>query len=398
MLMVPLKILFWLLLLGVCYTYFFYGMLLRILTRPQLPLAPVPEANDLPFVVHIIAAFNEEDVVERKLSNALLLNYPADKLRTVLVADGSDDQTVALALRFPEVEVLYDSRRRGKMAALNRAVTISGQHGEFLVFSDANTLLNKEAIRKMVAHYQDARVGGVSAEKKVQVNHRTFVKGEGLYWRYESGLKKLDSAYHSVIGAAGELFSVRTALFRPLSESVLLDDLMISLDICRRGYLIRYEPEAFAMEEPSLTLADERLRKIRISTGAFQAMTLTTDLMNPFRHRKLAFQYLSHRVMRWVFCPLAIPLILLLNLLLVAQGAGAIYHAFLLAQGAFYGFAALARVLMNMKVSVPNLFYLPYYFLFLHTAIWQGFWQFLFGDVSPLWKKSRREITHLNGL
>src|SRR5690606_26778994 len=144
----------------------------------------------------------------------------------------------------------------------------------FVIFTDANTLLNKESVHNIMRHYSDNRVGGVAGEKKIIAVSTDAITatGEGLYWKYESWLKKMDSSFYTVVGAAGELFSIRTELYTHPGNNVLLDDFIISLRICQAGYKVSYEPEAYALESASASLEEEKKRKIRISAGAFQSI------------------------------------------------------------------------------------------------------------------------------
>lgn len=394
--MIPLKIIFWILIFGVCYTYIFYGVILYIFgTHKKRSVSTSP--SQLPSVVHIIAAYNEADIIEQKIKNALQLQYPKDKLKTVIVADGSTDGTAEIVGQYPEVSLFFDPVRNGKLAAINHAVAAS-QDADILVFSDANTMLNQESLLNMMGHYQDPKVGGVAAEKKVVTNKNGVVRGEGLYWRYESKLKKLEADFYTVVGAAGELFSVRTKLYRPLPEHIILDDLMISLDICRKGYVVEYEPDAFAIEGPSRTLADEQIRKVRISAGAFQILSLTADLLNPFKYDKLSFQYISHRLMRWIFCPIAIPLIFILNSLIMVDHPEPIYLFLYIIQIVFYLMGLIGWARASAHKSMLNIFYIPFYASFMQMAQWKGFAACLKGEQTPLWEKAQREYTHLKGL
>lgn len=392
----PLKFVFWLLVFGVFYTYVFYGFILYFFTKTRKNIDAFSADKGLR-VVHIIAAYNESEVIGQKIINALSLDYTEGKLQTVIVADGSTDHTTEIVKQYPEVVLLYEPIRKGKLAAINRAVALFPET-DILVFSDANTMLNEHAILKMVKHYADPAVGGVAGAKKVQIDQNGVLRGEGFYWNYESMLKKLESGFHTVVGAAGELFSVRKDLFRPLPEDIILDDLMISLDLCRKGYVVRYEPDAFAVEGPSLSMTDEKIRRIRISAGAFQALCLTTDLMNPFRFGKFSFQYWSHRIMRWVFCPVAIPLIFLFNGLIMMQDPGSFYPVLFYLQCFFYVLALIGWVLASLHKPVGNFFYIPFYALFMQAAQWKGLAARISGSQSALWKKAKRKYTHLNGL
>jgi cellulose synthase/poly-beta-1,6-N-acetylglucosamine synthase-like glycosyltransferase len=307
------------------------------------------------------------------------------------VTDGSTDDTAAIAGAFPGLLHFHSNERRGKVAAINRVVA-QLKDAEILVFSDANTMLNPDALKFIVSHYRDPKVGGVSGEKKVQAVEGHEVGEEGIYWKYESALKKLDSELYSIVGAAGELFSVRRALYEPIPEDTLLDDFVISMQICARDYIIRYEPRAYATERPSQSIADERQRKIRISAGAFQTMHRLGYMANPFRYGILGFQFLSRRVMRWVFCPLALPMIFIINIILVLGDAPPawLYKMTLLLQVLLYGMALIGRFTVGRSRGISKMFSLAYYFVFMNLSVWEGFFRYVKGTQSALWHKARR--------
>lgn len=377
----------------VLYAYIGYGLLLWVLIKCKKKATPVaPTADgDLPRVAHIIAAFNEEDFIEKKINNALSIDYPRRLSRIIIVADGSTDRTMEIVRRYQEVELFFEPARKGKVAAMNRAVEKT-LDVDILIFSDANTLLNREAFKYIMGHYHDPKVGGVSGEKKVISDGQVPGQGEGLYWKYESVLKKLDSDYYSVVGAAGELFSVRRELFEKVPENIVLDDFFISLNICKRGLVVKYEPRAYAMETPSFSLKDEKTRKVRISAGAFQSMVIMKDLLNVARYGKLAFLYISHRVLRWAVCPFALPLIWLLNVIIVGAGNTPWYTVLLAAQVMFYMLAITGWLFSGTAARNFKLFYVPYYFVFMNVSVWGGLSRYLNGAQSAMWEKARREI------
>jgi cellulose synthase/poly-beta-1,6-N-acetylglucosamine synthase-like glycosyltransferase len=203
-------------------------------------------------------------------------------------------------------------------------------------------------------------------------------------------LKRLDSELYTVVGAAGELFSVRTELYEPVGDDILLDDFIISLKVCMRGFRVQYEPEAYAMETPSSSLKEERKRKIRISAGAFQSMVILKGLLNIFRYPILSFQYISHRVLRWTLCPLLLPVLFIVNILLLIQTKSDFYGLFLAGQILFYLAAAAGWQLANRNVK-SKLLYVPYYFLFLNISLYQGFMRYRKGQQSVLWDKAVRD-------
>jgi cellulose synthase/poly-beta-1,6-N-acetylglucosamine synthase-like glycosyltransferase len=392
-----LEILFWALLAIVFYTYIGYGLVLFLLIRSGLGRKAKRSDMDAdgshPSVVFIIAAYNEQDVIGDKIRNTRSLDYPADRFRICVIADGSNDDTVRIAREFPGIEVLHVPERKGKAAAMNRSLQYAGD-AEVLVFSDANTVLDTGALKLMMRHYADPRVGAVSGEKKVMSGEGGLVQAEGesIYWRYESLLKKWDSQYHTVVGAAGELFSLRRSLYTPIPESTILDDFFLSLKVCEKGYVVTYEPEAVAMESASSSIRDEKKRKARISAGAFQAIGQFPRLLFPYPDPRLTFQYVSHRLMRWVLCPFALPLILLLNIYLVANGIGdrTLYGTLLAGQCLFY-LMALVGWLMSVRQKFRiKIFYIPFYFLFMNYSVWLGLYRYLTRSQSSVWDKAQR--------
>jgi biofilm PGA synthesis N-glycosyltransferase PgaC len=386
------------------YSYVGYGLLVWILLklrgpgkRPAtpsvaggLPQAMPASPQDLPDVTLIVAAYNEESFIVEKIKNSLALDYPADKLQLILITDGSTDATPQLAGGFDRIHLLHQPERKGKVAAMHRAMSFVKT--PIVIFSDANTLLNPESIRNIARHYSDQRTGGVAGEKKIMAtgNDKIAGIGEGLYWKYESLLKRLDSDLYTVVGAAGELFSIRTALYEPVGEDTLLDDFVISLKVCRRGYRVQYEPNAYALEMPSSSLQEERKRKIRISAGAFQSMAMLKGLLNVFKYPMLSFQYISHRVLRWTLCPLLLPVIFILNLIIVIKDPSTFFQMLFLAQLAFYGAATAGWLLANRNIK-SKLLYVPYYFFFINVSLYQGFFRYRKGRQTVLWDKAARE-------
>lgn len=389
--MLLLKLVFFIGIFIIFYSYIGYGILVWILVKIKKRFSKpttIP-ADFYPPVTLIIAAYNEENFIEEKIRNTLEISYPEEQLRIIFITDGSSDNTPAIVQRYPRINLFHENLRAGKVAAMHRAM--SHVTTPYVVFSDANTLLNRDSIRNIVQHYQFPDVGGVAGEKKIIASPNDSIAGagEGLYWKYESFLKKLDSDFYSVVGAAGELFSVRTELYAHPGNNILLDDLIISLQICRKGYRIVYEPQAYAMETPSTSIKEEQKRKIRISAGAFQSIILLKDLLNIFKYPKLSFQYISHRVLRWTLCPLFLPIILLTNIALVIAGAGTLYTILLAGQVLFYLGAVISWLFM--RETKKGFLYALYYFLFINYSLYLGFFRFLKGNQTVLWEKAARQ-------
>jgi biofilm PGA synthesis N-glycosyltransferase PgaC len=395
----------------ILYNYAGYAVLAWVLNAVKKRIRPQHQINTdfFPTISFVVAAFNEEDCIGPKLINSLEQDYPKEKIEYIFITDGSTDNTAAIVQRFPSVRHLHDDERRGKSAALNRAV-LTATH-EILIFSDANTFLNKEAIKNIARHYSHPKVGGVAGEKKVTsatdsanaagatpaVHQDEVGAGEGLYWKYESFLKKVDSDFYSVVGAAGELFSLRRALYEPLPHSVILDDFVISLRTAAKGYRIIYEPDAYAMELPSFSLGDEHKRKVRIAAGGFQAIGLLYPLLFFWKQPALSFLYISHRVLRWTLSPLCFILAFVSNAVLFYgsfSGAGlaptpVLFTTLFIAQCLFY-FLALAGKFAGPRIRQSKIVKLPYYFVFMNVSVIQGFFRFLKGRQSATWEKARR--------
>jgi cellulose synthase/poly-beta-1,6-N-acetylglucosamine synthase-like glycosyltransferase len=386
------KVLFWTSFVIVFYTYIGYGMLICLLV--QLKRLFYSKKNDatafsLPPVSLVIAAFNEEEYIEQKLKNTFRIDYPAGLLEIIVITDGSTDATPDLVKQHDRIRLLHQPKRKGKVAAMNRAINYVS--APIVIFCDANTDLNAESIKAIVQHYNDPKVGAVAGEKVVTgKDGRAAGEGEGLYWKYESFLKKMDSEFYSTVGAAGELFSIRTELFEKAPEDTIIEDFVQSLKVCIKGYVVRYEPGAFAAEGPSESIAEEMKRKVRITAGAFQAMGMLKALFNIFRFPVLSFQFISHRILRWTLCPLCLVTLLFSNISLVFSTNGEFYQLFLIAQLVFYGMAITGWIFARKNIRLKFI-YIPFYFAFMNAAVFLGFARFIRKRQSVLWEKAARQ-------
>lgn len=268
--MVTLKVLFWICIALVFYTYIGYGLLLWLLVRlkrlvkgrERLPALPIDEEL-YPTVTLMICAYNEEAVIPEKMENILQLQYPRSRLCVMWVTDGSNDNSNELLSQYPEVTLVFSPERRGKAAAMQHG--LRKNRAEIVVFTDANTMLNPESLREIVRQMSKPGVSCVSGEKRVAArptesptggSGQVAAEGEGLYWKYESTLKRLDSELYSAMGAAGELFAVRMAHYREAPSNALLDDFMMSMLIVKDGHRIAYTSDAYAMEYGSADMQE----------------------------------------------------------------------------------------------------------------------------------------------
>ena len=387
-------LLFWVALATVVYAYVGYGGVLWLMVKAKRArgTAPAPAPFEPP-VTFLVAAFNEERWIEDKVRNCLALDYPKDKLTFLFVTDGSDDDTARLVREFPlpegvRLEVHHRPERRGKIAAVERVMPFVKT--PYVIFTDANTDVNPQAVRHIIRHYADPKVGAVAGEKRIYqgATNDASGAGEGLYWKYESALKRWDSELYSVVGAAGELFSVRTDLYEAVPANTIIEDFHMTLRIAQRGYRVVYEPGATATEGQSATVGEELKRKIRIAAGGLQAIWRLRSLLNPFRYGLLTFQYVSHRVLRWTLAPLALPLVLLASIVLASQGS-LFFRVVLGLQITFYAAALLGWALERRKLKVKA-FFAPYYFCMMNYAVYRGFFRIIGGRQSVLWERAKR--------
>ncbi|MEQ8703126.1 MAG: glycosyltransferase family 2 protein [Phaeodactylibacter sp.] len=394
--MTLLEILFWLFLFIVFYTYVGYGILLYVIIkiRRLLGLHRPYEGNTdyQPEVTLFVAAYNEKDYVAAKVRNSKSLNYPQDKVRHIWVTDGSDDGTPDLLRQYDRVEVYHDPARNGKIAAMNRGMQFV--KSPIVIFSDANTDLGKDSIQEIVRLFRNPEVGCVSGEKRIHEKGADAAAGagEGLYWKYESTLKKWDAELYSVVGAAGELFAIRTELWQEVEKDTLLDDFIISLRVAMKGYTIQYNPNAYAIETASANVKEELKRKVRISAGGIQSVVRLWPLLNIFKYGRLSFQYISHRVLRWTLTPLLLLLLIPVNLMLALQEglfSFELYSLLFWGQVLFYAAALLGWFLENRKLKVKVLF-VPYYFFIMNLSVFLGLRRYLKGQQSVNWERAVR--------
>jgi biofilm PGA synthesis N-glycosyltransferase PgaC len=378
--------LFWTFLGVVFYTYVGYALLVGLWAKLSRDTKATPTAAFEPEVTLIVPAYNEAAILAAKVNNCLALDYPANKLRLLFITDGSTDSSAQVLAAYPQVQHLHVPERGGKSMAENRSMQYV--KSPYVVFTDCNTLLNPQALRAMITHYQDPHVGAVSGEKHVLRDGSASGSGEGLYWKYESFLKRCDSKICSLMGAAGELVSFRTELFTPLENDVILDDFIQSMRIVAAGYRVVYEPKAYAMEPPSASLAEEMGRKVRICAGGWQAMSRLTFLLNPFRQPIVTFLYISHRVLRWSLTPALLALMLPLNAYLAYTQQG-IYTLLFGLQLLFYISSGLGWWL-TANNRPAGIALVPLYFTMMNVAAFRGFGRFMRNSQPAAWDKAQR--------
>ncbi len=390
-------VLFWILLFIVVYTFVGYAMILWLLVKIKSILFPFKklkfDETFEPEVCLFVTAFNEKDYIQQKVQNSFNLDYPKEKIQYVWITDGSNDGTPELLKKYDQLEVYHQPERRGKMHAMNRGMKFV--KAPIIIFSDTNTLLNKNAVREIVKRFSNAKVGCVAGEKRIIESETESAAGagEGLYWRFESWIKQLDSELNSAVGAVGELFAIRAELFEDVETDTLLDDFIISLRIAQKGYKIAYAPEAYAQENASLNVKEELKRKVRIAAGGVQTIVRLGSLLNIFRNGWLSWQYFSHKVLRWTVTPLALFLLYFVNLGIVLKKGNFqptdFYTVFLCLQTLCYFIALFGWYFENKKIRL-KFFFAPYYFVMFNLASIRGIFRYIKGKQAVTWEKSKR--------
>ena len=393
------EIFFWISGAIIVYAFGGYGIVLSILLAIRRILGmkakkPVlPPEEQWPEVSLIIAAYNEKDYVDFKIHNSMELDYPKDKLKIIWVNDGSDDGSAEMVAQYQDVQLLHNPQRSGKIEAMNRGVEYA--RSPIILFSDANTMLSSNSVREVVKHFTNPEVGCVAGEKRFykDPDEPVAAVGEGIYWKIESWLKRLDYQFYSAIGATGELFALRRELYKRVENDTLLDDFIISMRVAQQGYRVAYEPEAYASEHGSSDVKEELKRKIRIAAGCYQSLFRLKKLLNPFRNFKLFFQYVSHKVIRWTLAPLSLISLALATIMILTKSNGwdsfSFYSVAFILQLSIYGLACLGSLSQN-RPFMPKWLYAPFYFVVMNYASFLGFIRFLKGKQSVLWEKANR--------
>ena len=381
------ELFFWLLIGLIVWTYIGYPMCLAItagVRRRGFRMAPVE-----PMVTVIIAAHNEERAIAGKLENTLALRYPRDKLEIVVAADGCDDRTHAIVEGFADrgVRLVALPERRGKTAAQNAAAREG--RGEVLVFTDATTTLDEDAVTKLVASFGDPRVGCVSAELDyVSREDSAVARGGGAYWRYEKAVKQLEGRANSLIGTSGCLYGVRASLYRPIDPD-LISDFVIAGQLYQMGYVTVYASGVIAREILHEDAGREFKMRVRVIVRSIHALVRTRRLLNPLRYGFFALQVLSHKALRYLVPEMLIGILFMNGVLVLQAGPRLLlYQTVLLAQIVVYVAALVQWALLRSKVRLRVL-YIPFYFVHANAAaLWAlvAYWR---GERMIKWKPSR---------
>jgi cellulose synthase/poly-beta-1,6-N-acetylglucosamine synthase-like glycosyltransferase len=369
----------------VFYAYVGYPLLVWCLARlTGHPVPPAEQADLLPTVSLLIAAYNEQAEIDKRIQTALMTDYPADKFEIVIASDGSTDATAEIVRCHASrgVRLLDYKQRRGKASVLNSA--FAEVCGDVVLLSDANTQIDPQALRKMVRWFADPAVGVVCGRLLLTDPH-TGRNVDSMYWKYENFLKKCEGRLGGLLGANGGIYAIRRCLQAPIPPETIIDDFVLPLQAkLRSGCAIVYENGAVASEETPRDIGAEFRRRSRIGAGGFQSIALLWRLLSP-RHGATAFTFLSHKVLRWL-CPFFLLALLASNLCLLHEP---LYQALLAAQAGFYALSGVAaytprqlRLLKPLRLTTM--------FTGMNLALLVGFWRWLCGTQKGVWMRTAR--------
>ncbi len=367
--------LFWISALGILYTYTGYPLLLFL--RGRIFPHRVKKGEHLPSVSLLLAAHNEAQVIRQKIQQCLTLDYPKEKLEILVGTDGCTDATdeVLAGISSDQLRKIRFAQRVGKPTVLNHLASLSG--GEILVFVDARQRLHPQAVRRLAENFRDPAVGAVGGELKLLPQEgASATQGLGLYWRYETWIRKMESAVGSTLGASGALWALRRKLYRPLHPQTILDDLALPLAVVEQGYRVAFEPNALAFDWITSRADEEFKRKVRTLAGNYPLFFRYARLLTP--PSPIAWQFWSHKVFRTF-----VPFWMLTAWAASAALPGTVYTTLWALQTLFYALALLGW--MEAFGRIPRAAYL---FCLLHVSAVMGLVRFLIGGQPVTWEKA----------
>ena len=339
-----------------------------------------------PTVTLLITAYNEEKDIARKLENALALDYPTDKLEILVASDGSTDRTDEIVRdygrRNAAIKLLRVEGRVGKTETQNRAVPAA--QGEIIVFSDATTVYKKDAVRKIVRNYADPTVGAVSGRYNY-ITEKGSAMGMAtiLFWRYENFIKSRQTRVRTITGCCGCIYSVRKALYEPLRRDII-SDLVEPLKILEKGYRIAFEAEAIAYETTTEHTSEELRMRIRVITRGMNGLLHMRALLNPFKFGFVAFQLISHKILRWLI-PVMMIALLVSNFFLLGHW---FYNLTFALQAGLYLLAAAGWLADRHGIRIKAIS-MPLYFCVMNIACLVSLVNVIKGEKKSVWETVR---------
>jgi len=371
-----LEIIFWILLGLIIYTYLGYPVLLSLISL--FIKKPIKKSSKyLPTVSLIITAYNEEKSIKKKIENSLSLDYPKEKIEIIIASDGSTDKTNQIIKKYKQIRFL-DLKRMGKNNALNQTFKIA--NNEILVFSDANSILKKDAIKRLIRNFYDSKVGGVCGKLKYINPVNNLNKADHLYWKYENFLKDKESKINSLVTVNGSFFAIRKKIFKKLFPDSAAD-LELPFEIFEQNLRTIFEPSAITFEEINSDMKKEFYRKRRTTSRTLRSIFLFKKYLNPFKYKFFSIQLISHKLLRF-FVPIFLIGIFITNLTLINLF---LYQIMLYLQLVFYTLALFAPI----KKTKAKLFSIPFYFCFVNIILFISLIRAIIGEKIITWNTQR---------
>lgn len=378
---------FWLCLGLICYVYIGYPILITALAsvrQRRIDAAPIH-----PTISLIVCAYNEEDIIGRKIENSLSLNYPAHLLEVIVVNDGSTDRTSSIISKYtdkPDITIVHSPVREGKAAAMNRAAALA--KGEILIFSDARAIYRADSLKLLVRNFNDPEVGCVNGNRRLHKNRSPIFGSEKSYWGYEAYIKTKETQCGSTVSVSGAMLAIRASIFEPIPTNMILDDACLAMQTLRKGFRVIYDPAALCFQSSAMSTRDEVLRRQRITAGRFQ-MLLDARALWPWNDKLAIFELVSHKVMR-LFLPFFSAGVFLSSAgLMFLPDTPEIVIGLFWAQIAF-GFLAVIGWISEKFGWKVGLLGIWYYIASGNFASFRGLVRYSKGRQTVLWEKARR--------
>ena len=340
------------------------------------------DSNSYPDITLIIAAYNEEAFIERKMLNCLALDYPEDKLNIIIGSDGSDDNTNSILERFDDnkrLSIFLHKERRGKMAVVNDAVCHA--NGEICVFSDVSELFDKNALKYLVANFNDPNIGAVTGNHVFNTSDKELSRWTSMYWKYQRWLQKIESKVLTIMSCDGTIYACRRRIYVPPPAGTINDDRAVPLEIIRKGFRVIFEPNALARGSALPEYKSYFAQKVRGQAGMYQIFSQFRDMFYPHDFYKW-FIFISHSfgqvMVSWLLL-----IVFLSNILLVLDGS---YISLFVLQLMFYSTALMGFISQKWKINTFIL-QIPYFFCLSNLASLVGFYTYLFKSTEHKWKK-----------
>jgi cellulose synthase/poly-beta-1,6-N-acetylglucosamine synthase-like glycosyltransferase len=376
---------FWFSIIVVCYAYFGYPLFLYIYSILKENKYKVHNDSLFPSVTLLISAYNEENTIEDKILNSLELNYAKELLEIVVVSDGSNDRTNEIVNKYTDKGVIlrHYEGRMGKTNCLNKSIPLA--KGDIIVFSDANSIYDKDAVKNLVKNFNNEKIGFVTGHTKY-IWKDNNLGSVGIYTRIENLTKKLESKIGSCVGADGAIFAIRKKLYVPL-KPYDINDFVIPLNIIQQGFRGIFEENAFCHEKTSLDQQDEFNRQTRITNRTLRAIFSHRELLNPFKYSIFAFELISHKLLKFIV-PFFLLSIFILNIAFMLNNQIGIYLLTLLSQVLFYCFGYIGHIRIKAGF-LRNLSLYCRTFTVVNIAIMTGWFKYFRGETYTTWNPNR---------